>query len=330
MDAVLDILRAMRLTGGVFLEAVFTAPWCVTAKIGPEDCTPFLPQARGIIAYHYVSAGRLLVGLDGEPPVAVEAGEIVVLPRNDEHRVGSQLDRSPVSAKSLIQSAADGGLARIEHGGGGEETRFLCGFLGSETADDVVTGSLPRVLKIGVAEGVSGGWIESSFRFAAQELAAGDARSAAVLGKLAELLFVEAVRRYLASLPPQERPWTGGLGDEAVRRALALLHARLDRRWTAGDLAREVGLSRSAFAERFTRALGEPPMHYLARKRLEAAARRLRESPDSLARIGFEVGYESEAAFSRAFKRLYGVAPATWRRQQATQPASAPSAVPSA
>lgn len=316
MDEVLDILRAMRLTGGVFLDARFTAPWCVTAKIGPEDCKPFLPEPRGVIAYHYVCAGRMLLALEGEPPLAVDAGEIVVLPRNDEHLAGSALDRPAISASTLVQPTADGGLARIVHGGGGAETRMLCGFLASEAADEAVTASLPRVLKIGVADGVSAGWVESSFRFAAQELATGGGRSAAVLGKLAELLFMEAVRRYLASVPPEHNQWIGGLGDAAVRRALGLLHAQLDRRWTVEDLAREVGLSRSAFADRFTRALGEPPMQYLGGKRLEAASRRLRESQDALAQIAFDIGYESEAAFNRAFKRRFGTPPATWRRQQ--------------
>lgn len=316
MDEILDILRAMRLTGGVFLEARFTAPWCVTARIGPEDCTPFLAQPRSIIAYHYVSAGRMLLAAGGEPPLAVEAGEIVVLPGNDEHVLGSTLDRPGVSASRLVQSTAEGGLAQIDHGGGGAETRLLCGFLASEAADPAVTAVLPRVLKIAVADGVSATWVESSFRFAAQELASGGGRSAAVLGKLAELLFMAAVRRYLASVPPDETQWIGGLRDPSVRRALALLHARLDRDWTVEDLAREVGLSRSAFADRFTRALGEPPMQYISAKRMEAAARRLRETRDPLARIAFDIGYESEAAFNRAFKRRFGVPPATWRRQQ--------------
>lgn len=316
MDEVLDILRALRLTGGVFLESRFTAPWCVIARLGPEDCSPFLPQPRSVIAYHYVSAGRLLLAVDGAAPVAVESGELVVLPRNDEHRMGSTLDAPSTEAATLVQQIAEGGPARIDHGGGGAETRLLCGFLGSASADDAVIACLPRVLKINVAEGVSGGWIESSFRLAAQELGSGNGRSAALLEKLAELLFMEAVRRYLAGLPPEESAWAGALGDRAVRRAVALLHGSLTRRWTAEALAREVGVSRSAFAERFTRALGVPPMRYLVARRLETAAERLRGTQDGLGRIALEVGYESEAAFNRAFKRRFGAPPATWRRRQ--------------
>jgi AraC-like DNA-binding protein len=314
MNAVLDILHTTRLTGGIFLEAEFTAPWCVTSRIEPEDCAPFVPEPANIIGYHYVSAGRLLLETDGEPPVSVERGEIVVLPRNDAHQLASALNLRPVSTHDLIQPASDGGLVRIVHGGGGEATRMLCGFLANDTPNDPLIRILPAVLKVNVAEGVSGGWIESSLKFAAQELAAGVVKSPAVLAKLTELLFIEAVRRYLMLLPPEQFGWRAGVRDPIVGRALGLLHSRMDQRWTSDELAREVGLSRSALAERFTRMMGEPPMRYLAQQRLQTAAQRLKASNDSLARIAFKVGYESEAAFNRAFKREFGVPPATWRK----------------
>lgn len=326
MDALLDMLRSMRLTGGVFLDAEFTAPWCVSAKIGPEDCSPFLPEPRTIIAYHYVSAGKLLLQVGGAEPMAVQAGEIVVLPRNDEHRLGSSLALRAVRAEHLIQPAADGGLARIVHGGGGERTEILCGFLGNEMHNDPVIASLPSVLKLDVAEGASGQWIASSFRFAAQELGAARAQSPSVLGKLAELLFAEAVRRYVLSLSIEEKGWIDGLRDPVVGRALALLHGRRDGRWTADELAREVGLSRSAFAARFTSVMGEPPMRYLAKWRLQSAARQLAESHEPIARIAFASGYESEAAFNRAFRRAYGLPPAAWRKERRSGSVGQPAA----
>jgi AraC-like DNA-binding protein len=315
MDAILDILHTTRLTGGIFLEAEFTAPWCVTSRIEPEDCIPFVPEPANIIGYHYVSAGRLLLETDGEPPVTVERGEIVVLPRNDAHQLASALNLRAVNTHDLVQPAPDGGLARIVHGGGGEATRMVCGFLSNDTPNDPLIRILPAVLKVNVAEGVSGGWIESSLKFAAQELAAGVVKSPAVLAKLTELLFIEAVRRYLMLLPPEQFGWRAGVRDPIVGRALGLLHSRMEQRWTSEELAREVGLSRSALAERFTRMMGEPPMRYLAVQRLQTAAQRLKASNDSLARIAFKVGYESEAAFNRAFKREFGVPPATWRKQ---------------
>ena len=317
MDVVSDILHSLRLTGSVFLEADFTAPWCVSAQVGPEDCGPYMPRPHNIIAYHYICSGELSLEIDGAEAVTASSGEILVLPRNEPHRLGSATGLKPVPAVSLLQQAADGGLAKIDYGGGGSATRILCGFLGNDARSDPVIASLPRVMKLGLAEGLSGEWVESSIRFSAAELARGEASSPAVLARMAELLFAEAVRHHVASLPRGQDLWTSGLRDPAVGRAIELLQCRLAEHWTAEVLAREVGLSRSAFAERFTQAMGHPPMHYLARLRLETAARRLRETQTPIAVVAYDVGYESEAAFSRAFKRQFGAAPGAWRKKAA-------------
>ena len=166
-----------------------------------------------LIAYHHVTAGTLLLRVEGVAPVMAEAGDIVLLPRNDPHRLGSGLNVRPVNAENLIQPAPTGGLARIVHGGGGERTHILCGFLGANTPSSPILGIMPSVLKLGVEQGASGSWIESSFRFAAHQLAAGQVESPAVLAKLAELLFMEAVRRYVASIPSGQGGWLAGLGD---------------------------------------------------------------------------------------------------------------------
>jgi AraC-like DNA-binding protein len=314
MDALLDLLHAMHLTGGVFLDAEFTAPWCVSSRVGPEDCRAFLPDPAHVVAYHYVMEGRLVMEVIGQPAVAVGAGEIILLPRNDPHRLGSSLDVPAVSADDLILPAADGGLARIIYGGGGERTRVMCGFLGSDRPNPPVASVLPPALTLAVSHGASGAWIESSLKFAAQELMTGQPGSTTVLAKLAELLFIEAVRQHVASLPDDESGWLVGVRDPIVGRALALLHNRQAYRWTTEELAHEAGASRSAFADRFTSLMGEPPMRYLARRRLQFAADRLRESQESVAGIAFDAGYESEAAFSRAFKREFGKPPAAWRK----------------
>jgi AraC-like DNA-binding protein len=307
-DPLAELLRMMRLTGGVFLDAEFTAPWCVLARIAPEDCGP-PPAPAQVIAYHYLVEGRLQLQAQGDPPITVEAGEIVLLPRNDPHLLGSTLDRPAVDAGGLMQPGEAGGPARIIHGGNGERTRLLCGFLGSDGRGGPLLASLPRVMRLRLGEGAAGEWIASSFRFAAAELRGG---STTLLARLAELLFLEAVRRYLDALPPGRAGWLTGLRDPVVGRALALIHGRAAHPWTAEALAREAGLSRSAFADRFGALLGEPPMRYLARWRIRAAADRLREG-EPVGRVAFEVGYASEAAFSRAFKREYGVPPAAWR-----------------
>jgi len=248
-----------------------------------------------------------------EEPVAIEAGEVVIFPTNDKHRLGSDLNVKAVNAKELVVPPASGGLARIEYGGGGERTHIMCGFLGTDAPNDPVIEMLPSSLKLEVAKGGSVEWIETSLRFAAQEMAGGRPGSLPLLAQLAECLFMEAVRRYVDSMPPPDRGWLAGFSDPVIGRALTLLHARPQHVWRVDELADEIGLSRSAFAERFTRIMGEPPMRYLSRQRLRFAAQRLRSSHDPIAQIGFAAGYESEAAFSRAFKREFGVPPAAWR-----------------
>jgi AraC-like DNA-binding protein len=319
MNAVIDILRTLRLAGGIFLDCEFTAPWCVTASaIGPEEVglLSMAPPAY-VIAYHYVTHGRVLLQVENREPIVIEGGEIIVFPANDRHRLGSDLSVKAINAKELVMPPANGNLARIEHGGGGERTHIMCGFLGTDAPKDPLIQILPSALKLRIAEGASADWIESSLRFAAQEMAAGRSGSLTLLAQLAECLFLEAVRRYVDSAPATERGWLAGFSDPVVGRALGLLHARREHPWTVDELATASGLSRSAFADRFTRIMGEPPMRYLGRQRLRVAAERLRTTHDPVAKIGFETGYESEAAFNRAFKREFGIPPAAWRARSA-------------
>jgi len=314
MDAMSELLQATRLSGGVFLDAEFTAPWCVHAGVTEEECAQFgLSPPSYVIGYHYVAEGSMMLELDGHETVAVESGEIVLLPHNEAHRLCSGPGLRPVNVESEVVPGSNGSVSKILHGGGGVPTRMLCGFLATQLQSDPIIRMLPRVMKVRMADASSSAWIESTMRFGAQELASGPTRSPALLAKLAELLFVETVRRYLASLPPDQTGWRAGIADPMIGRALAQLHQRLDRRWTAEELARSVGMSRSAFADRFTRIMCETPMRYLAQQRLQLAARRLKESGDPIARVAFEAGYESEAAFNRAFKREFGAPPATWR-----------------
>ncbi len=316
LDAFSDVLRVIRLVGGVFLEAELTAPWCINGKISADHCRPFLITPRHVIAYHFVARGRMQLKIDDGETLEVRAGEIVMLPHNHRHSFGSDLSVEPLLAHKVMETPP-GGMSRISYGGGGEATQILCGFLGAETSFDPLRSALPPVLKVDVGTTASGAWIESSFRFAASEIAAGRVGSTTVLAKLSELLFVEAVSRYVASLPEERRGWLAGLRDPQIGRSLALLHARPTHAWTAESLALEVGMSRSTFAERFTSLVGQPPMQYLALWRMHVAAQRLREGHGSLAQIAVAVGYESEAAFSRAFKRQFGTSPGNWRKQTA-------------
>jgi len=314
MDALSDLIRVIRLTGGIFLDARFTAPWCVHSQVEPGECEPYLLQAKHIISFHYVVEGTLVVIVDGEPPLQLRAGDIVLLPRNDAHVLASGTGLAPEHV--ALHPPEDGSLPRLVHGGGGALAHIVCGFLGSDMPTSPLLATLPRMLSLHVADSGGGDWIASSFQFAAREMAAGNAGSASMVSRLSELLFVEALRRYVQTLPAGQQGWLAALRDPFVSRALSLLHARPAHAWTTEELAQHVGLSRSAFADRFTALIGQPPMQYLAQWRLQLAAQRLCGGREPLARVAAEIGYESEAAFSRAFKRQYGTAPAAWREAQ--------------
>lgn len=316
MDPLSDVLRSVRLTGGVFIDARFTAPWCVSANMSAEDCTPFLANPTQLIAYHVIIEGRLLLSIDGEPSIEVQAGEIVLFPRNDSHRMASGPGIVPVRAGTLIQPSAEGGLARISHGGGGAATHLVCGFLATEEGYNPLIAALPRVLTLDVRQGTSRDWIEASVRFAAGELAAGRLASSSVMSRLSETLFVEAVRHYASALPDEDTGWLKGLKDPHVGRALALIHRNISASWSADTLAREVALSRSAFMDRFSSIVGIPPIRYLTVWRLQTAKLQLRETAKTVGQLAHGVGYESEEAFSRAFKREFGLSPAHWREQR--------------
>jgi AraC-like DNA-binding protein len=319
MDALSEVLRVAHLTGGVFLHAEFSAPWCIATRLTPELCQPFIGPASHLMQFHYVVEGGFHLRVEGKAGEveAVGPGEIVLMPRNDLHLMGSDLDRPPVMSSEIIQPPKDGGLFTIRHGGNGARTRMVCGFLGCDQAEhNPVITTLPPVLRLSLEEGGAAEWIRSTFQYAAEEVAAGRLGSETVLAKLSELLFVEAVRRYAETLPDGQTGWLAGLRDTHVARALALLHHDIARPWTVDELGREVGLSRSALADRFTRLIGVPPMHYVASWRMQVATQKLRNTSASLAQVADMVGYESEANFSRAFKKAVGMAPATWRRSQ--------------
>jgi AraC-like DNA-binding protein len=322
MDALSDVLRVVGLTGGVFLDARFTAPWCVIGNIGPDSCKPFMAPPPYVICFHHIVEGECLVAVDGQAPCVLSAGDIVLLPRNEIHRLGDRLDMKAVATDDLVPQANGVGMARIDHGGGGTECKIVCGFLGGDAQLQPLIATLPSVMKMSVRDTPGGDWIAQSFRYGARQLADGDPGAATIMAKMSELLFVEAVRRYLTTMPDERTGFLAGLRDPAVGKALALLHTQVARAWTAEDLASAVNLSRSAFAERFTALIGQPPMTYLTGWRMQVAAHKLREGRLSIGQIAFDIGYESEAAFTRAFKRELGTPPATWRKRIGEQAAA--------
>lgn len=315
MDALSDILRALRLTGGVFLQADFSEPWCLHARVLPADCGSALPADADIIPYHYVLEGNLRVQLRGQSPFELSAGQVVLFPRNDEHLLGGDLSLPPARQLVVMEASGADAVATLCLGGGGLHTRVICGFLAArDLKRNLFVQSLPAVLYLDMRGGAAAAWVRSSFQYAAWELRRGGAGSQTVLAKLSELLFIEAVRRYVETVPEQQTGLLAGLKDVHVGRALALLHDKPAQAWTVDKLGRDVGLCRSALADRFVQLLGLPPIQYLTQLRMQRARHALEESQASLAQIAEFVGYDSEAAFSRAFKRVVGRSPGAFRK----------------
>jgi AraC-like DNA-binding protein len=316
MDALSDVLRVVELTGGVFVEGEFTAPWWIAGKIAPEVCRSFMVQPAHVVMFHYVVEGSLQLRIGDGLTRPVVAGQAIMLPHNDLHEFGDAVAGSAVSVAQLVQQPGGAlGIPRVVHGGGGARTRLVCGFLGGNEQLHPLLTHLPPVMMVDVSDLPGGGWIGSTFTYAAQTLATGQPGAASVLAKLSEVLFVETLRQHLARLPAEEVGWLAGLRDPAVGRALSLLHAQVAAPWTADALAREVNMSRSAFADRFSTLVGQPPMRYLTLWRMQLARHALGHTHKSVAQLAFDVGYESEAAFSRAFRRENGCPPASWRKQ---------------
>jgi AraC-like DNA-binding protein len=245
----------------------------------------------------------------------LDQGDLILFPQGSGHRMGSDLRIVPTRAEALVETSSEGGLARIRHGGGGERTRFVCGFLACDhRLCRPMLDALPAMLRVSMRDDPAAAWVADTLQRGASETHAPRAGTGAVLTRLAELLFVETLRRYVELLPVEQQGWLAGLRDQYVSKALALLHAQPAFNWTVENLGKEAGLSRSALAERFNELIGEPPMQYLTRWRLALAARELRETRMPIIRLAAQVGYESEAAFNRAFKREFGMPPAAWRK----------------
>jgi AraC-like DNA-binding protein len=314
MDDELSVfLRMVRLSGGVFLSSELGAPWSVSAAVTAQECVAFNLEPRHIVAYHYVVAGEMYIAVDGQQPSKVEAGEIVMLPQNDAHILSSAPGLPPMPGKVVLPSPVNG-ISRMKFGGTGERCQLLCGFLSSDDFNPLFM-TLPKVLKIDVAALGNGGWIESSMQLAIAELSQGQAASSNMMARLSELLFIEAVRSYARTAKTMEDPWLRGLGDAQIGRILSRMHQSVASDWTVDALAREAGLSRTAFINRFAAATGQPPMSYLKAWRLREARLRLLDDRECIAQIGHAVGYRSEEAFSRAFKRVYGVAPGHYQKR---------------
>jgi AraC-like DNA-binding protein len=313
MDALSEALKSVHMTGAIFYHAVCTAPWGFRVPHLQTVAHVLAPGTERLVSYHLVTEGKAVVRIAGMPDMSVAAGDLLISPHGDPHTVTNG------SPSTLVDSGLDeflaGELTTMRVGGGGETTRFVCGYFGCERhADRLFLAGLPTVIKLNIRGDAAGAWLESSVRHLVSEAGRGRPGQSVLLSKMAEALFIEGLRRYMEQLPPEQTGWLAGARDPIVGGALAALHRKPCHHWTLDELAAEAGASRSVLAERFSRLLGEPPLTYLARWRLQLASRLLQTTRKTIVNVALDVGYESEAAFNRAFKREYGLPPAQYRR----------------
>jgi AraC-like DNA-binding protein len=325
-DALSDLLRSVRVRGAVFYYVNCRDDWSAEAPPAAEIAEAVMPGCEHVMEYHMIVKGTGWAAVSGAPPVRLAAGDVVMFPQGDRHVLSSAPGIEPIrrTAEWVFATRNDpkpipvfyhhgvveaGAAVPVEEA----STVAICGFLGCDLRPfNPLIAALPRILHL-PAERASG-WMSGMMDQAAAESTQRQPGGDAVLERLAEVMFVDASRRYLDSLPADATGWLAGLRDRYVGKALLLIHAEPERAWSVEALAHEVGLSRSALHDRFTRYVGHAPMQYLANWRIQVGTKLLRESNRTVATIALEVGYDSEAAFSRAFKRLVGMPPAAWRR----------------
>ena len=323
VDALSQALSAVHMTGAIFFDVECALPWAFAVP-GLHDAAHLLaPGTERIVNYHLVTDGHATVRVPGSEDLHAVAGDVVVLPHDSPHTVSGKRSSGVVDSRIPVEEVLSGRPRAIRLGGNGSLTRIICGFFGCEKlADRSFLAGLPPVFSVNLRTDDAGLWLENSVRHLLGEAKASGPGTAALLSKMAQVLFVETLRRYMASLPAGAVGWLAGARDPLVGGALSLLHRDPARQWTLAKLALEAGASRSVLGERFTELLGEPPLTYLTRWRLQLAARLLETTAKTALQIAIDVGYGSESALNRAFKREFGIPPARYRRRYRSRSAA--------
>jgi AraC-like DNA-binding protein len=336
MDVLSDVLRVVRLSGAVFFTAEFSSPWSIESPIPDMLKSAVMPEAECVVLFHILVEGECEVSCPGHPDARMESGDVIVFPRGDQHTMRSRGAGAGTPLASIFSPGRHDEPPELHYGGGGRSSRFVCGYLNCDQRFGPLVEALPTMLLVrsrdeysaidaidaqgsrptGVPQG-SGTWLGTTLKFTINEARAARPGNAAMLGRLTELMFVEILREYMHRLPSHQGGWLAGLNDAHVGKALRLLHANPACDWTVDDLAREVALSRSVLAQRFTDLVGETPMRYLANWRMQLAKQMMRDGARTIQEVATRVGYDSEAAFNRAFKRATGSPPAAWRKGMA-------------
>lgn len=314
-DVLSDVLRAVRLTGAVYFDFEMSAPWVAEAPPSQDIAATVMPGAERVIEYHLIARGACWGHAIGHEPARLNEGDLIVFPQGDPHVLSSAPGLRATPDLAMFARRSSPLPLTYELGGGGERARIVCCFLGlDERPFNPLLTALPAVIHLSTADHrETSEWLPTLLNIAARESGSARPGTENILSRVSELMFVETIRCFIESLPPSQSGWLAGLRDPVVGQALASLHADPTRVWTVEQLARAAGISRSVLAERFTELVGQPPMQYLAMWRMQLASRLLLEG-GGVAEVAGAVGYESEAAFSRAFKKLVGRSPGTWRR----------------
>ena len=316
MDVLSEVLKVIKLDGAFFFNAEFSAPWTFRSPSSPVVARYLKPGAGHVIIYHLLIEGEGYARLEDGERLPLTAGDIVIFPHGNAHFMGNGTAPKALDTTEALARVVSEGLKLARQGGGGEVTRFVCGFMSCDPQlSQILLAGLPPLFKVNIRNDAAGQWLENSIRFSVADIDAAGAGVDAVLAKLSEVLFVETLRRYVAFLPEAQTGWLAGARDPEIGKALVLIYRSPAHPWTLADLAKEAGLSRSVLAERFRHYLGETVMGYLTRWRLQLGAQLLSSNSHSVAQVAAEVGYESEPAFNRAFKRQFGTPPARFRTQ---------------
>jgi AraC-like DNA-binding protein len=333
MDVLSDVLRVVRLSGAVFFTADFSSPWAIESPIPDMLASAVMPEAECIVLFHILVDGECEVECKGHPRTTMASGDVIVFPRGDQHTMRSHGANRPTPLTSIFSPREHDEPPQLSYGGGGQTSRFVCGYLNCDQRFSPLVESLPTMMVVrsrddySAIEAVdangsrstvvpqgSSNWLGTTLKFTVNEARAARPGNVAMLGRLTELMFVEILREYMQRLSTRQGGWFAAVNDPHVGKALRLLHANPVRDWTVDELAREVALSRSVLAQRFAELVGEAPMRYLANWRMQLAKQMMREGVHNIQEVAARVGYDSEAAFNRAFKRATGTPPAAWRK----------------
>lgn len=333
-DTLSDLLRVVRLRGAVFFFLKNVDPWVAETPQSSKIIPAVLPGVEHLMPFHGIASGSCWAAVVGEEPIRLNEGDIVLFPQGDHHVMSSApgmrakvLDADiyfsprPPQLPWSLRVMNDGTTTAHLEGGGREGTTVVCGYLGCDAKPfNPLLASMPRVLRMPGLATQESPWIATFLRSLADESNRKLPGGEAVLERMSEMLFVEVLRRYVDTLPPDQTGWLAGTRDPAVGRALSLMHEKPAEGWTLERLGEEAALSRSTLHERFVSFIGQPPMQYLAQWRMQLAAGRLRDTDAKVIDVALDVGYENEAAFSRAFKRAVGKSPGVWRRAHRAAP----------